>query len=80
MEKEEVKQEVKSDSTSMIASANVAADRLEKANAETARLLNTLQEIEAIKRLGGRSDGAPQVVKPKEETPEEYANKFLRGE
>lgn len=76
--KEEV-QEVKEESNvDLIAKANEAAERLEKANIEQARLQKRQEELLANARLQGRSF-AGQVEKPKEETPKEYADRIIRG-
>ena len=69
----------KSQSTRLIDDTNLAAKRLEDANAERARLLQREEELEARRRLGGVSE-AGQETKPKEETPKEYADRIMRGE
>ena len=55
-------------------------DRLEKANAEKARLLQEEQELAAKRLLGGQTEKAPQPEPPKEDTPKEYSDKLTRGE
>ena len=56
--------------TPLIDIANAAAERMEEANKETARLQEAQSERDARIALGGRSE-AGQEVKPKEETPKE---------
>ncbi len=65
--------------TPLIDIANAAAERMEKANEETARLQNAQGERDARIALGGRSE-AGQEIKEKEETDEEYAARFEKGE
>lgn len=61
-------------------------ERAEKVNTEMKELLDRREAIlkreeklQAIRALGGRSAGAEQEQKPKEDTPEEYAKKVLEG-
>lgn len=65
---------------SLISAANNAADRLEKANKEMAALIEKQERILAEQRLGGRSEAGQLKEKPKELTPQEYAEKILKGE
>jgi hypothetical protein len=58
---------------------NLAAQRLEEAEKKLAERENSLKELEAVKRLGGITSGAPQEVAPKVETPQEYRDRILRG-
>ena len=63
---------------SVVTEANEAAARLEKATAE---LNKTIQRQEALKvneMLGGQSEATPSKVK--KETPEEYADRVMRGD
>ena len=62
----------------MVAKANEAADRMEAANRETARLLQKQESMKVEKILGGKTD----ITEPKskEESPEEYAKKVLAND
>ena len=63
----------------MIAQAQLAAERLEKANKVNEEIMKRMQEIESRRILGGQSSaGEPEPVK-KVETPQEYAKRMLRG-
>ena len=42
-------------------------------------LLRQAQELQARKVLGGETEGAAQVEKPKEETPDEYRKRIELG-
>ena len=64
--------------TPLIDVANAAAERMEKANIETAKLLQRQEELEQRRALGGRSEVAPQ--EHKEETPEDYAKKVMSND
>jgi len=59
----------------VIVDANAAAERLEKANEERAKLLGREEELVARKYLGGGSE-AGQPVEKKEETPKEYKERI----
>ena len=64
--------------TPLIDIANAAAERMEKANEETARLLARQEELEQRKALGGRTE-AGQESKPVEESSEDYANRVMNN-
>ena len=66
--------------TSVIEDANQAAARLEKANKEHRELMEKQEQIYAQQKLGGRSEAGHVSEKPKEETPQEYANKVLHAQ
>ena len=66
--------------TPLIDVASAVADRIEKGNIRTAELLDRQEVIEAQRRLGGEAGAGEQEAKPKEETDEEYTEKFLKGE
>lgn len=55
-------------------------DRLEKANAETKELQAKNEELHARKLLGSESEAGTQPEPVKVESPQEYAEKALRGE
>lgn len=65
--------------SSVIEQANEAADRLERANQKREELLKKEEALLAKRVLGGKSEGKEEE-KPKEETPQEYKDKVLRGE
>jgi len=68
----------KPSSTPLLDVANAAAERMEKANAETERLQIRQDEIDARKALGGQSEAGQQPVK-KEVDAEQYAKDILSG-
>lgn len=83
MDEEETNEESEDDATNenegskptttpLIDIANAAAERMEKANKETARLQEAQAERDQRIALGGRSEAGGEAVKPKEETPKEY--------
>lgn len=54
--------------------------RMESANKVKEELLAREEEIARRKNLGGKSEAGIIPEKPKELTPEEYANAFMKGE
>ena len=75
-EQAQPEQEVKEDD--MIAKANAAAERLEKANEQLNKLLKQQASIIARDTLGGRSS-ASEPTKTKEDKEIEEARKMLKG-
>ncbi len=69
----------KSKEPQVIVNANAAAERLEKANEERARLLGREEELVARKLLGGRAEAGQSPV-VKEETALEYSKRVDKGE
>ena len=65
--------------TPLIDIANAAAERMEKANTETARLQDAQAERDERIALGGGSE-AGQEAKPVEETNAEYTKKVMANE
>ena len=63
----------------MIQQANLAAERLEKAQAENRELLKKIELIETRNILVGRTNAGEPVTPPREETPKEYAARIMRG-
>jgi len=59
--------------------AKKLAERIEKANIESSSLLKQMQEIEAFKALGGKSEGRAQEVIKAEIDPRAYAKAALAG-
>lgn len=78
---EEVKTEVKEEprQPSMIEGAVNAAQALKSENERMERNIKQLQELKAFEALGGKSQGAEQVVKPQEISPKDYAKLVLAG-
>jgi len=66
-------------SMDMIAQAQLAADRLEKANAMHIEIMKRVEAMEARNILGGKSTATEPVIEKKVETPAEYAKRMLRG-
>ncbi len=64
--------------TPLIDIANQAAERMENANKETARLQEVQAERDQRVALGGSTE-AGQTVEKKEDTPEEYTEKVMSG-
>lgn len=63
----------------MVTDAMAAAERLERANAESQASIKRLEELQTRQILGGKSAAGEPVQQPKEETPQEYAQRMLRG-
>ena len=64
---------------SPIAEANLAAERLEKANKEKARLLAIEEKMIIERKLGGTSTAGQPPAKPTEKTAKEYAEDVMAG-
>ena len=64
----------------VIEEAKATAERIEKANVEMSSNITKLEQLQARDILGGRSNAAPNMEKPKEETPKEYAQRVMRGD
>lgn len=64
---------------SVLEDAKITAERIEKANIQTEKLLQQIQEIEAFRAIGGKSSGKPQEVPKVELDPREYAKAALAG-
>ena len=63
----------------LVESAAVQADRLARENERMEKNIKQLQELEAISKLGGRTEARPQEQKPVEESPQDYAKRVLSG-
>jgi len=74
-----VEQEIKEE-PSVLESAAAIAQRIEDANKRTEELLKKQEELIAREKLGGRTVGFVPQEKPREDTPQEYAAKLMRGE
>lgn len=68
----------KSESFSLIEATNAAAERVEKANAETREIQAKEEELYAKRLLGGKSEAGITAEK-KEVSNEDFANQFLDG-
>lgn len=55
-------------------------EELKKENDRMEKNIAKLEELRAFEILGGKSEGAPQEAQKKEETPQEYADRVMRGE
>ena len=64
----------------IIEQANALVERIEEGNKRQEELLNRQEEIIAKEMLGGYTEAGKEEIKKEEETPEEYANKIMRGE
>lgn len=69
----------KVETTPLIDVANAAAERMEKANEETARLQAVQAERDQRIALGGRAEAGTEP-KTKEETDAEFTERFEKGE
>ena len=77
-EGEQKSAEENNETPDMIARANFAAERLEKANEEMKKLVEKNERILIDAKLQGRSIAGKQE-EPKVETEKEYAARMLRG-
>ena len=82
--KEEVKEEIKPDTAENTSEGNESKtnDEVEKINADTERINKAIAENENAKarqRLGGITEAGKAPEKPKEETPQEYAERVIQG-
>ena len=64
--------------TPTLDAVNLAAERIEKANAERKALLDREEKLFAQQRLAGISGSSP-VEQPKVETAKEYANRVMNN-
>ena len=65
--------------TPLIDIANAAAERMEKANEETARLQANQAERDARIALGGKSEAGQAPVEKKEIANADYASEVMKG-
>ena len=75
---EQPKQE--QDSESLLEQSIKAAARIERANAQTAALLDRQERLMAAQVLGGRSEAGYIPPIPQEETAKDYAKRVMRGD
>lgn len=76
-EEEQDSEEDELKSVKLIESANLVAERLEKANNHFEKLLSKQEALQIENTLSGQAD----VTKPKKkESPSDYAAKVMRGE
>jgi len=78
MVEEEIKQQPTEEpkAANMVIDAHNAAEKLKVENERMEANILKLQELQAIKTLGGESDSGRQPPKPKEETPAEYTKRI----
>lgn len=70
---------VQQETTSLLDRADNTAKRIEEANRKAIEVLEKHEKIMARDVLGGKSERVA-VEKQKETSPEEYANKIMKGE
>lgn len=63
----------------MIAQANLAAERLERANKVHEEIIKRMEVMESRKILGGKTEAGEPEPEKKKETPLEYARRMVRG-
>ena len=80
-EKKSEKEEVEEPKAiGLIDKANEATRRAEKAKEELKEQLDRQEEIAAKVQLAGRAEAGAERPKKQEETPQEYAQRIMRGE
>ena len=60
--------------------ANLAAERMEKANKEKEKLLKIEEKLLIERKLSGTSEAGKNVQEKHEETPEEYKERIMKGQ
>jgi len=65
---------------SAIDEAKELVERMERANKERAALLDREEQMKAEAMLSGRSVAGQEPEEPREETPQEYKDRVMRGE
>lgn len=65
---------------SLLSKSTKIAERMEEANKRAEEILERQEKLMAENILGGRSDAGQKPTPPKEETPQEYKDKVMRGE
>lgn len=60
--------------------AEKAANNLLEIEKRIEEKTKRLEQLQAERLLGGRTEGAPQVTKPVEEDPKSYAARALKGD
>ena len=66
-------------SMDLIAQAQLAAERLERANKMSEEVLKRVEAMESRRILGGQAVAGEPPKEKKEETPAEYAKRMMRG-
>lgn len=64
----------------LIDEAREQADRIEAANKESKSIAERLEAAKIRQALGGTTEAGIITPPPKEETPQEYAKRILKGE
>lgn len=67
------------DKISLVDQAARAAERLEAATREYNRVVDRQEALAARMTLGGKSDAGIPPPEKKEETPQEYKNRVMKG-
>ena len=80
MEEENQKTEEEKTEVKVLDRAEEAAERLEEANKRYEELIRKEEELKAERLLSGKSEAGKPPVEPKEETPQEYAQRILKNE
>ena len=70
----------KSEALTLIEQANAAAERLVKERKQAEAVKREITDLMAKQALGGKSLTPSQPEPPKELTPKEFKERFLRGE
>lgn len=68
------------DTRTNLEKAEALAARLEEANKQSLEILQRQEALAVETKLSGQTNGGQIPIEPKEETPQEYAQKILRGE
>ena len=76
---ENTKEGHKSETNDIVERADSAAKRMAEENERMEKNIRQLQELEARKALGGRSDFNQSQQAKEVESPEDYANRVLKG-
>ena len=78
--KEDSKDGVQSETTSELDRADQIAERQLRANKERLEILEREENLEARRKVGGVTEAGKPADKPKEETDEEYHDRFMKGD
>lgn len=80
MENENNEQQTKQEEMSVIEKAEKAYIQLQEENKKLEANIKRMEELQAHRILGGKTDGRPQEVKPAEIDPRSYAKMVLSGQ
>jgi len=76
---EDTKEGVQSETVTELDRADQIAERQKRENDRREALLTREEALEARRAVGGQSEAGTQEVKPKEQTPKEYAEDVIAG-